>query len=208
MFTIGLDLGQRQDFSAIAVVQRRDERRAYTTSVFHSMALRLIERVPLGTPYPMVVERVREMVDNPALEGQCRVVVDATGVGAPVVDLLRAADLGCEICAVTITGGDKEVANGSARGVTRWSVPKRDLISGVEMLLEKRELRIAKDMKDAGTLIRELMDMQQVTKTNGRVRMGADGCGQHDDLVIALALACWKAQKVTSGYGTVRLQGF
>ncbi len=40
------------------------------------------------------------------------------------------------------------------------------------------------------------------------MRVGAEGCGQHDDLVIALALACWKAQKVTSGYGTTRLQGF
>ncbi len=51
--------------------------------------------------------------------------------------------------------------------------------------------------------------MQSTVKSNGRVRMGADGCGQHDDLVIALALACWQAKKeVRSGYGQVRLKGF
>ncbi len=59
--------------------------------------------------------------------------------------------------------------------MTRWSVPKRDLISGVEMLLEKGELRIAKDMKDGGTLIGELMDMKEVTNAGGRVRAGACG---------------------------------
>ena len=26
------------------------------------------------------------------------------------------------------------------------------------------------------------------------MRMGADGGGEHDDLVIALALACWRAK--------------
>ena len=29
----------------------------------------------------------------------------------------------------------------------------------------------------------------------GRVRMGAEGCGEHDDPVIALALACWRARR-------------
>jgi hypothetical protein len=28
---------------------------------------------------------------------------------------------------------------------------------------------------------------------SGRARLGADGHGEHDDLAIALALACWKA---------------
>ena len=43
-------------------------------------------------------------------DGQCELVVDATGVGAPVVDMLRAAGLGCDISSVTITGGEKETA--------------------------------------------------------------------------------------------------
>ena len=27
------------------------------------------------------------------------------------------------------------------------------------------------------------------------MRLGADGCGEHDDLVIALALACWRGKR-------------
>jgi hypothetical protein len=39
------------------------------------------------------------------------------------------------------------------------------------------------------------------------VRLGADGCGEHDDLVIALALACWRAKRGQIGFGTGRLTG-
>ena len=40
-----------------------------------------------------------------ALAGRCTLVMDATGVGAAVLDLLRGADLGCGIEPVILTGG-------------------------------------------------------------------------------------------------------
>ena len=122
----------------------------------------------LGTPYTGVVARVQEIVER---IGQCAVVVDGTGVGEPVVDVLRRAGLGCEITAVTITGGERQ-----SRGGSICSVPKQDLIAGVRMAMEK-------------------------------VRMGADGYGEHDDLVIALALACRRARRREIGFGTRRLPG-
>ncbi len=144
MFYLGLDLGQRHDLSAIAVVERRDRARAYQAAVFDSMAVRRLERVPLGTPYPQVVARVKAMVQHPAIQGQCVLAVDATGVGAPVVDLLRAARLGCEIVAVTITGGTQAHIHtgpgGGIAGVNWWSVPKRDLMAGIDVLLARGEL--------------------------------------------------------------------
>jgi hypothetical protein len=75
------------------------------------------------------------------------------------------------------------------------NVPKQDLIAGVQMALEKRELRIAKKMREAGTLKRELMDVRMSRRESGYMRFGADGGGQHDDLVIALALAVWRANR-------------
>ena len=38
-----------------------------------------------------------------------------------------------------------------------------------------------------------------------RVRMGADGPGEHDDLVMAVALACWRAKRKENSFGTRRL---
>jgi hypothetical protein len=196
-FYVGLDLGKKRDPAAVAVVERFDR-----DAVFHRLGVRHVERVALGTPYPRVVERVREIVGKVSLAGRCFLAVDATGVGEPVVDLLRAARLGCDLCAVTITGGEYQHHNGGA-----WSVPKRDLIAHVQVLLERDELRIARRMRDVGSLVRELLDMQSTTTSSGGRRFGADGYGQHDNLVIALALACWRARRPEIGHGIRPLPG-
>src|SRR6266700_1290143 len=49
-FYIGLDLGQKRDPAAIAVVERR--RLAYQPSGSLTLMVRHLERGPLGTPYP------------------------------------------------------------------------------------------------------------------------------------------------------------
>ena len=124
-YFVGLDLGQKRDFTAFCIVERRVEMFDAKDPVtwdfvrrtrFH---LRHLGRMPLGTPYPEVVERVVKVVHSLSLRGKCEVVVDATGVGGPVVDLLRAARLDCPVVAVTITGGEAPVRVGAA-----WRVPK------------------------------------------------------------------------------------
>jgi hypothetical protein len=192
MFYVGLDLGQRRDPTAVAVVEK----------VTNHLRVRHVERVALGTPYPGVVERVREIMRNRELAGNCALAVDGTGVGAPVVDMLRAARLGCDIAAVTITGGERQRQSGGV-----WNVPKRDLIAGVQVLLERGELKLAKGLRELGPLMRELTDVRSTAGAGGRVRLGADGCGEHDDLVIALALACWRAKRGQIGFGAERLPG-
>jgi hypothetical protein len=76
------------------------------------VALRLwhVERIRLGTPYPDVVERAGE------LRGQCCLMVDATGVGRPVVNMLRRARVECPIYPATITAG-VQLATQIARGM-------------------------------------------------------------------------------------------
>jgi hypothetical protein len=149
------------------------------------MLIRTAERVMLGTSWNRVVERVRQIATHPRMLNNCALAVDATGVGAPIVDMLRKASLGCEITAVTITSGDRETE--TAHG---WNVPKRDLMTGLQLGLEEGEVRIAGRMKDLGSLIRELIDIRVTGE-----RIGADRVGQHDDLVIAVALAVWKARR-------------
>lgn len=190
-FCIGVDLGQKHDHTAIAVVERSP-----------SLLVRHVERVALGTPYSMVVAHLREMVGRKEVRRQCALVVDATGLGGPIVEMPRAAGLGCEITAVTITGGEREQRSGGLS----VSVPKRDLIAGVQVSLENGELRVARGLKELGSLVRELVNVRMTSGTGmGRVRIGADGCGEHDDLVIALALACWRAKRKEVGERGQRL---
>ena len=195
-FYIGLDLGQRRDYTAIAVVQRLERPRPYGEPEFEALLVRHAERLPLGTRYPAVVERVRGLTHLPELSGRCELVVDATGVGAPVVDLLRAERLGSALAAVTITSGERESSRQSA-GCVEYNVPKKDLVGCLQLAIEKREIRIGNDAPWTTALLEELMDMRKTTRENGRERMGAEGAGQHDDLVMALALACWKGRRRT-----------
>lgn len=198
MFYVGVDLGQKRDHAAIAVVEREPGE--------EEVRVRHLERMALGTPYPRVVARVRELLQDELIAGQCALAVDGTGVGAPVVDLLRESKLGCELAAVTISGGERESVTGGM-----FSVPKRDLIAGVQVLLEQGEMHIARDLQDAGALMRELTDVRMTMSGAGRIRMGADGPGEHDDLVIALALACWMAKKrrlTPEVMGKRRIPGF
>jgi hypothetical protein len=74
-------------------------------------------------------------------------------------------------------------------------VPKRDLIVGLQVLLQQGGLRIAADLKDAPTLLAELMAMQVKISAAGNEQLGAWREGTHDDLVFAVALAIWAIGK-------------
>ena len=153
--------------------------------------VRHLERMQLGTPYTQVVQRVWEVLRHPMLEGQCRLVVDATGLGAPVVDLLRSAKAGGRLTAVSITSGDRAHGQGE-----RWHVPRGDLLSGLEVMLEAGTLKIVRQLKEAERLVREMESM----------RLEGQG-GEHDDLVFAVALAVWRARWTENSFGTQRLPG-
>ena len=111
---VGLDLGQRKDPSALSIVERAEvfpgEMDWVTYEQRRPMRFRVLylERMLLGTPYPRVVERVRQVLRQSAQQGRCTLVMDATGLGTPVLDMMRAANLGCEIVPVLLTGGERE----------------------------------------------------------------------------------------------------
>ena len=182
-----------RDFTALAVVERTPQR---------ELNVVYLERAPLGTPYTRVVQRVAELTRHPNLNGRYHLTVDATGVGVPVVEALRAAQLGTRgITAITITGGDRaRQASGFGLG-EHWNVPRTDLLSAVQLRLERGTLKIAKDMRESRTLVRELIRM----RTRGAIdRADSDGA-EHDDLVLAVAMDCWQASRPEIGMGTQRL---
>jgi hypothetical protein len=181
-FFIGLDLGQKRDFSALAVVERLPG----PSPEYH---VRHLERLNLSTPYPVVAARARDLVAMTALQGKTELVVDATGVGVPVLDLLRAH--GLRPVAITITGGHSTSGLGA-----HLHVPKRALIATLVALFEAGRVGIAAGIPNSAELIEELLNVQ--VKINRRTRQesyGAKGKQRHDDLVLALALAVWYGEK-------------
>ena len=149
-------MGQIRDYTAIAVMERAELMggfdyavRAYRKEV--ALRLRLLERVPLGTAYPEVVERVVHVTRSKQLAGRCHLAVDGTGVGRPVVDLLRQAKPDAILMPVTITSGQMETTDQGS-----YRVPKRDLIIGLQVLLQRGGLRIAARLPYARQLVEEM----------------------------------------------------
>lgn len=183
-FFVGLDLGQAQDYTALVVLERVKER---GRRHYH---LRHIERFPLGTSYPAIVERVKAMLRAEPIAGKTVLIVDKTGVGAPVVDMFKAA--GLTPMAVTITGGNSVTKDNDGG----YQVPKRDLVSVLQVLLQSERLKIAAALALAKTLQTELLNFKvKINAATAHDSYGAWREGEHDDLVIGVALACWYAEK-------------
>jgi len=72
-----------------------------------------------------------------------------------------------------------------------WRVPKRDLVSAVQVGLQSRTLHIARDLPHAETLRDELVNFEiRITAAANDV-YGAWRAGAHDDLELAVALSSW-----------------
>ncbi len=177
-FFVGVDLGQAKDFTAFAIIEGGP-----------IYKVRHLERMR-GMPYPRVVDRLYSMVNSPELlEGVIHLVVDKTGVGAPVVDLIK--DRGLSPISISITGGDRP----SAEDKKHWRVPKRDLISNLLVLSQTHRLKIAADLEEALILAEELQDLRvRIDPITAHDSYSAWREGQHDDLVLAVALAAWWAE--------------
>jgi phage FluMu gp28-like protein len=184
-FYVGLDLGQSRDYTALCVAEKVPPE----GSDDYELHIRHLERFR-DVLYPDVAERVSRLMDVPPLRDNAALAIDATGVGAAVVDMLRRA--GLTFVAVTITGGDTE----SQSGYDSYRVPKRDLVGNLQVLLQSGRLKIARSLEHAETLRAELLNFRvKINVATAHDSYEAWREGDHDDLVLAAALAAWKAQK-------------
>jgi hypothetical protein len=184
----GLDLGQAKDYTAVAVLERTtlpDPK--WAGRKLHHYAVRHLERLPLGTPYPDVCTRLGRLFASPPLTDSS-LAVDYTGVGRPVLDMLRRAQIQAKLRPVTITGGSKPKLDGG------WHVPKKDLVGTLQVLLQSRRLRVAPTLPEAPTLVQELTTFQVKITPAANETFGAWREGAHDDLVLAVAVAAWEGE--------------
>ena len=200
-FYVGLDLGQSADYTALAVVHSVHTRTP-DGQTLKGLHLRHLERYPLRTSYPEIVEKVAALVRDEKLSpteydpsrGRYSsqppvLVVDNTGVGVAVTDLLKGK--GLKFTPVTITGGDEAHKTGR-----NWRVPKRDIVAAIEVPLQTGALKVAEGLTLWPALKEELLNFRR--KIN--LKTAHDSYehwreSDHDDLVLATALACWRATR-------------
>src|SRR5918993_1142849 len=180
-YSVGVDLGQANDFTAIAVLENTiaPPETAMFSPVGESPSNRLVEgttvydlvylkRPKLGTPYDTIARRVADLVCELEPQGafgelgQVTLSVDGTGVGRGVVDMVdaefkRRASTASAIPRVDfrrvgVTGSQTQLKRPQkANGY--WSVPKKDLVFPAVAAFQQGRIRIARGITDRGALV-------------------------------------------------------
>ncbi len=195
---VGLDLGKRRDYTAAAVLRKGYEEREPLPGTDYPQTVSTYKVGQLArtiqTSYEEVADKTANLVRRPELASPT-LVVDETGVGVAVTDMLRSR--GLTFTAVSITAGNKARQDPDTG---TWYVPKRDLVSTVDILLQSRRLTVVESLAEAETLTRELQGFQYKLTAVGHDTYGAPDWreGSHDDLVLAVALACWFSEYESS----------
>jgi hypothetical protein len=232
-YTVGVDLGQSNDPSAVAVMERVvvPPQTALFAPVGKSPSNRLVEgdivydlvylkRPKLGTPYDTIAKRVCDLICELEPEGafgelgQVTLSVDGTGVGRGICDMLDAefkrrgatskSVPRVDFRRVSITGSQTSLKR-PTRSDGYWSVPKVQLIFPLVAALQQGRVRIAKGIKDRDQLVHELKNYRRVVNINsGNMAFEPWRESDHDDLLFAAALSLWGWQ--VKRRGTTRLR--
>lgn len=202
----GLDLGQLSDPTALALAQR-EMILGPAGRLEPRFLVRFLERVPLRTSYPDVVRGVRKRLT--ALGEPCSLILDNTGVGKAVADIFKepvtAEDQEHEALLhptwrlartllpvqITLTAG----LHAKQESWWEWHVPKREVIMTFSVALQQNRVWVAEALPDAATLLKEAHNFQWKPTKAGNDEYGAWREGQHDDLLLAVAILVWWGEK-------------
>jgi len=198
----GLDLGQRVDYSASVLIERKEMRQAQEklpgTEEWEMEALtavslyevRNVHRWDLGTAYADVVQDVFNALQHPELHTTTRLVVDATGVGVPVIEMMQRGPYRLNPQGIMITAGNS-VGMGKDG---MYNVSKRILITMLQTLVQSQRIRVSPKMEHYAELMREMkaFSLKLTAARNDTYEAWSEQ--DHDDIVMALAVAVWLAE--------------
>jgi hypothetical protein len=155
------------------------------------LAVRHLERFELGTKYTDVVDGVASLVRSEPLRYMPAVLlVDKTGVGAAVLDSFTHAGLGT--VAITLHGGSSVTWDPQRTG---FRVPKRDLVTVTQVLLQNGRLKVASGLPESEMLKKELLNFRvKIDPKTAHDSYEHWREGDHDDLVLAVSMAAWFRQ--------------
>lgn len=153
-YTVGVDLARVQDFTVLSCFDAHGKQVA-------------IERFN-STSWQMAIQRVAQMCKR---YGDAPAVVDATGLGDPICEALRAEGV-------------------TVRPYHFTNASKTALIENAQLRFERRDITLIDNNVQTGEFL-----IYEYDKTpSGTVRMNAPE-GKHDDCVIATCLALWGSAK-------------
>ena len=207
-FTLGVDLGQTCDSSVFALVSRVTEgsrqwdmtpqkQRIEQPTIRYEV--NYIRSIPLNTSYTDVVADLVNVYRNLDARAPTDLVVDQSGVGRPMADLIKAE--GIRFAGVTILG----IAETRQAKPGEWRISRNELISRYQAGLSSG------DLKYGAFSEREHLREETIGLTGGYTGAGNfridTRSGAHDDRVVAASLAYWWASKPRARARVVKVIG-
>ena len=209
-YVLSADLGSEQDYTALSIVERVEKVQDKNIPTYNNrpirhepvlivseMHLTYMERVPLQTPYPTIVEKIGYIMARPEFVNQIQLVIDRTGVGLPVMQMMYQA--GLSPIGIAIHGGDATRAKEDG-----FNVPKRDIITALLTAFQMKRFKMPPPSKMP--IIKQFEEeltgfRMKIKQSTGHDSYEAWMEKIHDDLVISAAMAVWwfdKTHGITS----------
>ena len=214
-YVMSVDLGSEQDYTAISIVKRVEKKKdpnipakgmwvpkKQPIMIINELQLFDLQRIPLKTPYPVICQKIKEVLNNPQFVGQIQLIVDRTGVGIPVSQMMM--QYGLNPIGITIHGGDRVITSKDV-----YSVPKRDLATALLVAYQTKRFRCPppSQMPIVRTFAEELQGfIMKINSQTGHDSYEAWMEKIHDDLVMSVAMAVWWFD-MTHGTSTVLEEG-
>ena len=187
-YILGLDPAQLHDWSALAAIRMDwdQEKRRY---IYQLVAMERKQQVPYDEIVDWATAGLRTQVfqGNRFDLGNPELVLDATGVGIAIKDMFQKK--GVPVKAISIT-----VGNGWELVGSTWHLGKARLIGTFLGVLDAGRLQVNPDLPIWPQLERELVSYRAEISTQGHAKFEA-APGEHDDLLFALALAIFWAER-------------
>lgn len=209
-YIMAWDIAQKRDFTTGIVVKRSTE------IIPGSDILKSPDRSKVyadivsidkfnDVPYTQVADIIENRMNHVDLRNSCDLLIDGTGIGAAVVDLLR--EKGLNPNPIVFTGGGQvhEVTAplgavfknspgqlNPLRIIRELHVPKEDLKAAGKILIEQDRVSVVPGLRWGGDFKFQMLAFRgKVNEKTGRTKYEADTEGDHDDMVVAYLMIAW-----------------
>jgi len=190
------DLGKMGDYSAYVLTESRTLVRSRTEQIrdfdedseseviYPEIIVRWVERKQV--PYDVVIDDAAMRLTDLRLVDNCAHLIDITGVGQAVWDMM--VRQGLAPIGISITNGLQ--TNSAGYGYT---VTKVELISSLQLALRNRHLKFADGLDQAivDQIRHEFSTFVPKPRENRSVSYEAWREKDHDDIILALAMNVW-----------------
>lgn len=193
---IGTDLGKKVDSSVIGVGRKmqRFTKDGRCISYWALMSLEMVERMS----YTEQGDLIRKLDNHRELHLNNDLIIDGTGVGEAVCDILR--DRGMDPIKIVFSSGDhvNDIVENSRSGF-KWrqgfSVPKEDLVKAMKLSLEQRRFVIAKGIQFEDDIRKQFSHFVGIMSKNKNMIYNNDSNDVHDDIVCTIMMMNWYYMK-------------